>query len=138
MSTESNKALVNAYHTELWANGDKTSIDRYWSPDAKVDMTDFDGTAIDVIHEDVERYWAAFKEVETEILALIAEDDRVVLHWQTSGLHFAPYGDVAATNKRITMSGMDILRIENDRIIECTSMWDGMSVYEQLGVLHIG
>ncbi|MEP2597291.1 MAG: ester cyclase [Lentilitoribacter sp.] len=138
MSTDSNKALVRAYHTELWAKGDMTAISRYWSPDAKVEITDFDSNAIDAIHEDVTRYWGAFKDVKTEILALIAEDDKVVLHWQTSGLHFGPYGDVAATNKRITMAGMDILRIQNDLIVECTSMWDGMSVYDQLGVLNIG
>ncbi|MEM5475743.1 ester cyclase [Pacificibacter sp. AS14] len=138
MTTDSNKALVRAYHTELWEKGDKTSIDRYWSADAKVDVTDFDSNAIDAIHDDVARYWGAFKDVETEILTLVAEGDQVVLHWQTSGLHFGPYGDVAATNKRITMAGIDILRIENERIVECSSMWDGLSVYDQLGVLNIG
>lgn len=138
MTTQSNKALVRAYHTELWENGDKTSISRYWSPEAKVDITDFDSNAIDAIEDDVTRYWGAFNDVKTEIKALIAEDDKVVLHWETSGFHFGPYGDVAATNKRITMAGMDILRIENDLIVECTSMWDGMSVYDQLGVLNIG
>ncbi|MGJ8609480.1 MAG: ester cyclase [Octadecabacter sp.] len=138
MTTEKNKSIVRAYHTELWENGDLTSVDRHWSPDAKVEITDFDSSAIDAIHDDVKRYWSAFNDVKTEILALIAEDDKVVLHWQTSGYHFGAYGDVAPTNKRITMAGMDILRIENDLIVECTSMWDGMSVYDQLGVLKIG
>lgn len=138
MTTDSNKALVRAYHTELWEQGDKTAIGRYWSPDAKVDITDFESSAIDAIQDDVTRYWSAFNDVSTKILNLIAEDDKVVLHWETTGFHFAPYGDVAATNKRISMSGMDILRIENDLIVECTSMWDGMSVYDQLGVLKIG
>lgn len=133
-----NKALVERYHTELWANGDKSAIDRYWSPDAKVHMTDFDGTAVDVIHEDVERYWGAFDAVETRIDHLVAEGDRVVLHWTTSGQHIGPYGDVAATNKRITMTGMDLLRLADGKIVECWSMWDGLSVYDQLGVLKIG
>jgi len=136
--TQANKALVQAYHTELWANGDRSAIDRYWSPDAEVHMTDFDGTAVDVIREDVDRYWGAFTEVKTTIHHLVAEDDRVVLHWSTSGLHVGPYGEVAATGKRITMTGMDLLRIADGRIVECWSMWDGLSVYDQLGVLKIG
>lgn len=135
---QANKALVERYHTELWAQGDRSAIDRYWSLDATVHMTDFDGTAIEVVRQDVNRYWSAFDEVETSIHHLVAEADRVVLHWSTSGRHIGAYGEVAATNKRITMTGMDLLRIEANRIVECWSMWDGLSVYDQLGVLKIG
>lgn len=133
-----NKALVETYHNALWRDGDKTAIDRYWSPEAQVHMTDFAGTAVDVIHEDVERYFGAFTEVETTIEHLVTEGDKVVLHWSTSGKHIGAYGDIAATNKRITMTGMDLLRIADGKIVECWSMWDGLSVYEQLGVLKIG
>lgn len=138
MSAEKNKALVEKYHTELWRDGDHSAIDRYWSPDAKVLMTDFEGTAVDVVREDVERYFGAFTEIETSADHLIAEGDKVMLHWTTSGKHIGSYGDVAATGKRITMTGMDLFRVEDERIVECWSMWDGLSVYEQLGVLHIG
>lgn len=132
-----NKSLVLSYHDELWGQGDRTAIDRYWHPDAKVHMTDFEGTAVDVVRADAARYFGAFKEVETRIQHLVAESDLVALHWTTSGLHVAPYGDVAATQKRVTMAGIDVLRIAEDRIAECWSMWDGLSVYEQLGVLSI-
>lgn len=135
---EANKATVSAYHYALWRDGDKGAIDRYWHPEAKVHMTDFEGTAVDVVREDVERYFGAFTEIETRIEHLVAEDDRVVLHWSTAGTHVGPYGDVAATGKRITMTGMDLLRLEDGRIVECWSMWDGLSVYDQLGVLKIG
>lgn len=138
MSAEQNKQTVERYHTELWRHGDMSAIDRYWSADAKVHMTDFEGTAVDVVREDVERYFGAFTEIETRADHLIADGDKVMLHWTTSGKHVGPYGDVAATGKRITMTGMDLFRLERDRIVECWSMWDGLSVYEQLGVLHIG
>lgn len=134
----SNKALVRAYHEALWAAGDRAAIERYWDPQAKVYMTDFEGTAVDVVKADVERYLGAFTEVETQIDHLVAEADTVVLHWTTSGLHVGPYGDIPATHRRITMTGMDLMRVAADRIVECWSMWDGLSVYEQLGALHIG
>ncbi|MCB1487337.1 MAG: ester cyclase [Bauldia sp.] len=133
-----NRDIVTAYHNAVWRDGDKSAVDRYWDPDAEVHMTDFDGTAIAVLHADIDRYFAAFTDIETSIEHLVAEADKVVLHWTTSGKHVGPYGDVAATGKRITMTGMDLLRIDGDRIVECWSMWDGLSVYEQLGVLKIG
>lgn len=136
--TEANKLTVAAYHHALWRDGDKSAIDRYWAPDAKVHMTDFEGTAVDVVREDVNRYFGAFEQIETTIEHLVAEGDRVVLHWSTSGLHVGPYGEVAATGKRIAMTGMDLMRLQDGRIVECWSMWDGLSVYDQLGVLKIG
>ena len=66
---EANKAIVAAYHEALWQGGDKGAIDRTWSPDAKVHMTDFEGTAVDVVRADVERYLGAFTEIETRIAA---------------------------------------------------------------------
>ena len=91
-----------------------------------------------MLRADIDRYFAAFTDIETTIEHLVAADDKVVLHWSTTGKHVAPYGEIAATGKRIAMTGMDLLRLEGERIVECWSMWDGLSVYEQLGVLKIG
>lgn len=135
---EANRALVAAYHEALWRDGDKGAIDRYWAADAVVHMTDFEDTAVDVVRADVERYFGAFTEIETRIDHIVAEGDTVVLHWTTSGLHVGAYGDVPPTGRRITMTGMDLFRLDHGRIAECWSMWDGLSVYDQLGVLKIG
>lgn len=135
---DDNKALVRSYHQRLWGEGDKSAIDAFWSPDAEVHMTDFDGTAIDVVREDVDRYFSAFRDQRTTIHHLVAEGDQVVLNWSTTGFHMAPYGEVAATNKDITMAGMDLLRIVDGKIVECWSMWDGLAVFDQMGVLKIG
>lgn len=135
---EQNKKTVETYHQKLWGEGDKSAIETYWSPDAEVHMTDFDGTAVDVVREDVDRYFGAFTDQKTTIHHLVAEGDKVVLNWSTTGKHIGPYGDVAATGKDITMAGMDLLRLVDGKIVECWSMWDGLSVYDQLGVLKIG
>lgn len=138
MTAEANKELVRRYHFELWRDGDMGAIDRYWHPEARVHMTDWDGNAVDTVRADVERYFGAFSDVETEIRDLVAEGNKVVLHWQTAGTHVGPYGEIGATGKRITMTGMDLLTLEEGRIVTCWSMWDGLSVYEQLDALTIG
>lgn len=137
MSIEANKALIATYHQELWGKGDKSAIDRYWAPDAEVHFTGFTGSAIEVVKADVERYFGAYTDVETRIDNLVGEGDKVVLHWTTTGLHVGLYGDVPATHRVITMTGMDLFTITDARISACWSMWDGLSVYEQLGTLSI-
>ena len=130
-----NKDLVRRYHERLWRDGDLSAVGDTWAPDAVVHLTGFDDNALTAVHGDVERYWNAFSNVQTMIDDLLAEGDRVVLRWTTSGDHTGDYGEHAATGKRIVMNGIDILRIDGGHIVEAWSLWDGLSVYEQLGVL---
>jgi len=135
---DANKATIRTYHNRLWGQGDLSAIPVYWDPAAMVHMTDFDGTGIDVVHEDAARYFGAFRDVTTTIHALLAEGDQVALHWSTLGTHVGPYGDIPATGKAITMAGIDILTLKDGKIVACASMWDGLAVFEQMGVLKIG
>lgn len=135
MTNEDGKDLIRRYHEQLWGDGDPAAIDEFWDPGAVVHLTGFDSTAVDAVREDVTRYFAAFDHVQTTIEDLLADGDKVVLRWVTAGNHVGPYGAVAATGKRITMRGVDILRVREDRIVECWSMWDGLDVFDQLGVL---
>ncbi len=132
--------LVRTFHMELWGSGDRTAIDRYVAPDARTLMTGFEGSTVDVMRDDVDRYLGAFDEVATEIIELIVQDDRVVMWWQTTGRHTGPYGDIAPepTGERITMEGVDIVRVSGDRIVEVRSFWDAAAVYRQFGLLADG
>lgn len=132
--------LVRLLHVELWGNGDTTAIDRYVAPDARTVMTGFEGSTVDVLREDVDRYLGAFTDVATEILDLIAQDDRVMLWWQTSGTHTGPYGDIAPepTGNRITMEGVDLYVVADERVVEVRSFWDAAAVYRQFGLLADG
>jgi predicted ester cyclase len=129
------KELVRSYHERVWTLRDLTALADSWSSDAYLDVQGFDGHAIEVLRADIDRYFIAFTDVKSTIVDLVGEDDRVVLHWETAGLHVGPYGAIAPTGKVITMRGIDILRVEAGLIVACTSMWDGLSVYEQLGLL---
>ena len=129
-----NAAIVRDYHERVWVHDDLTALET-WDADAAVDVTGFADATVEAIREDVLRYRGAFTDVRTSILDLLGQDDQVVLHWETTGRHVGPYGSVAATEKDITMTGVDIFRLAGGRIVECRSLWDGLSVYEQMGVL---
>ena len=132
--------LVRTMHLELWGASDPTAIDRYISPDARTVMTGFEGSTIEVMREDVERYHGAFEDVQTEIVELIDAGDKVVLWWRTTGTHTGPYGDIAPqpTGKRITMEGVDIYTVADAKIVEVRSFWDAAEVYRQFGLLADG
>ncbi len=132
---EQNIAVVRDYHERVWVHDDLSALDDCWSPSAAVAVTGFADSTIDAIREDVLRYRGAFSDVRASILDLIGQGDKVVLHWETTGHHVGPYGSIGATGRDITMTGVDIFRVADGLIVECRSLWDGLSVYEQMGVL---
>lgn len=132
---ERNAAVVRDYHERVWRHDDLGALEDSWDPDATVRVTGFADSSIEAIREDVLRYRGAFTDVASRIVDLVAQDDAVVLHWETTGRHVGPYGSVAATGREITMTGVDIFRLADGRIVSCHSLWDGLSVYEQMGVL---
>jgi steroid delta-isomerase-like uncharacterized protein len=64
----------------------------------------------------------------------IAERDEVVHHWTATGTHKGQFLGMPATNKKATVTGTSIFRIEGSRIAEVWSNWNLMSMMEQLGI----
>jgi len=132
--------VVHEFHHRLWGGGDRTVIADLIDPSAVTSMTGFEGSSVDVIGEDFDRYQTAFTDVATEIVELIGAGDRVAMWWRTEGTHVGPYGDIAPTptGKRITMEGVDFFRIAAGKIVEVRSFWDAAEVYRQFGLLADG
>jgi predicted ester cyclase len=137
-SSPDGKEVVRTLHDRLWGGGDLTAIDDAFDPAAVTHWAGFSSNTVDAVRADATRYFGAFADVSTSIAELLADGDKVVLRWKTTGKHVGPYGDVAATGRVITMEGIDIHRIAGGRIVESWSLWDGVEVYRQLGVLPDG
>ena len=134
-SPKTNKEIVRLLHDRLWRHADTDILDEIVAPDAMTHWTGSDGSTIDAVRTDVERYHAGFTDVHTRVDELVAEDDKVVLRWTTSGNHTGSYGRIAPTGKVIMMTGVDIYRLAGGRIVEAWSMWDALDLYQQLGLV---
>jgi predicted ester cyclase len=130
-----NKALIRNFRHRLWAERDLAVLDDVFAPDAVVRWGDAESDAVSAVRSDVERYFAGFSDVRSSIDELLAEDDKVVVRWTTTGQHTGPYGKVPPTGREVTMTGVDGYRIEGGRIVEAWSMWDALATYQQLGLV---
>jgi steroid delta-isomerase-like uncharacterized protein len=138
MSTgEENKVLIRRYFAEIWDKGNTDAEANYVAQDAVVHASPLPGAppgregAIQV----VKMFRAAFSDLSVNIEELIAEDDKVAQRWTSRVTHDGPLLGIPPTGKHITISGINIFRIADGKIVERWGDLDRMSLLQQLGVI---
>jgi steroid delta-isomerase-like uncharacterized protein len=66
---------------------------------------------------------------------VIASDDRVVVRWTNAGTHSGEFLGIPATGRSFDIAGIDIYRIENDRMAEHWHVVDQLTMLQQLGLI---
>jgi glyoxylase-like metal-dependent hydrolase (beta-lactamase superfamily II)/predicted ester cyclase len=80
--------------------------------------------------------FAAFPDWRFEVTDLISEGDRVAVHWHARGTFAgAPLQGIEATGARVELRGLDLLRVEDELIVENDAYTDGMQLARQIGLL---
>ena len=66
---------------------------------------------------------------------VVATGDTVVGRWTASGTHGGPLGDIPATGKPITITGINIIRFEDGKMVEEWENFDELAMLQQIGVV---
>ena len=91
------------------------------------------------IREFFEGVFAAFPDLETTYDIVATSVNIVVIEWRSRGTFTgAPFQDLEPNGKSVEYRGVDVMRIEDDRIVHNTAYYDGMTVARQLGMLPPG
>jgi steroid delta-isomerase-like uncharacterized protein len=80
-------------------------------------------------------YLRAFPDLRIVFEDAIADRDRVVTRWRMEGTHQGPLMGIPASGKPVSIEGIRIDRIENDKIVESWMQMDSLSLLEQIGAL---
>ena len=135
MSVGESKALVRRFVEELWHAKNYSIVDDLCAPDfiahdlpagAPANREGFKKMAA-VMHN-------AFPDIRFVIEDAIAENDKVVLRWDSTGTHKGEFMGIPATNKKVNRSGVTIYRMVGGRIVEWWNKSDLLTIMQQLGV----
>jgi steroid delta-isomerase-like uncharacterized protein len=116
---ESNKAVVRRVVDEMWNRGDAAAGEELIAPDM-VEHGAF-GAGIggrDDAQATVSRFRAAFPDLVLGAEDLIAEGERVVLHWVGRGTHEGEFMGLPPTGVKVEARGLDIYRVVDGRVVE--------------------
>jgi predicted ester cyclase len=132
----SNKELVRRYLREAYDKGKPELVDDYFAPEY-VNHDPAPGLTPDREGEKmlVAMFSEAFPDLESTVHEQIADGDLVFSRWTAVGTHKGPVMGVAPTGRRITMSGHEITRIRDGKVVEYWVNWDAAGFMRQLGAI---
>ena len=134
MTTEANKLTVRRFVERAQTLGDLSAIDEFLAP-GFVDHSALPG--LPAGREGVRILFgmlrAAFPDLRAEIHEQVAEGDRVVTRKTLRGSHHGEFMGIAPTGREAALEVIDILRVEDGRLMEHWNVVDMHGLLQQLG-----
>jgi steroid delta-isomerase-like uncharacterized protein len=136
MTSEENKTIARRFVEEVWGEGNLSLADELLSPDC-IDHNPVPGLTGDREghHRLLQQVRTAFPNARFTLDDVIAEGDKVVDRWTMEAISEGPFAGRPATGRAVKLIGMDILRIENGKIVELWHIEDTLGLMQQLGVI---
>jgi len=136
MSAEENKSLVRRYVEEILNRGNMAVADELIAPDYRRYISPTAAPlTVDVQKQRLAGIRAAFPDWHLAVEDMIAEGDRVAFRATIRGTHNGAFQNIAPTGKQVTVSALDIVRIENGKFVEHWGGPDLLNLMQQLGAV---
>ncbi len=134
MSTEENKALVRRFYDEVTNGRNVAVLDELLAPNFegfKAEGADHGQNREEFKHM-ITMVLNAFPDHHQTIHDWIAENDKVVTRWTVQGTQQGEYVGLAPTGKQVKITGMDIFRVVDGKIVEVWAEVDMLGTMQQL------
>lgn len=130
-----NERLVDAFIQELFTHGDLTAVDRYLSPAFVNHDPPFPGGPDDRegMRQAAVLFRTACPDWHSDLEQLVEEGDVVVERFTARGTRTGELMGAPANGEPLELKGINIFRIEGDRIVERWGRLDEKGLADQLG-----
>jgi steroid delta-isomerase-like uncharacterized protein len=138
MSTEENKMIARRAYEKLFGEGQYALADELY---ASTHVNYFPGnppglpSGVEGLKQLIALYRNAFPDLHFTIEDQIAEGDKVVSRTTTTGTNTQPLMGMPATGKSVVVTGIQIDRIVDGKIVESWGNFDQLGLLQQLGVI---
>lgn len=133
--SEHHKALARRYFDELWGRGDLGVADEILS-----DNFLFFGPGVTIhgvssFKEFVAMFRSSFPDLHFADQEYIAERDAVASCFEMRGTQLGTFQGIPPTGRLVTVPGMHVFRVADDKITDIRISMDTLGLLQQLGVL---
>ena len=140
MLLEENKAIIRRL-VEAFNKHNVALLDEFMAPDfVDARNTPFELRGLERYKEFEAMFIKGFPDYHETIEDIIAEGDKVWVHFKVTGTHKGEWNffgiTFAPTGKKITYTGVGIWRIVDGKVVERKSVRDMLDFLRQLGVIE--
>jgi steroid delta-isomerase-like uncharacterized protein len=127
------RELVERLHAALLESRDPAAVDEFFAADF-VSHNNPPGfpPGVEGVKQFFTTFRDAFPDVSVEIDELVAEGDRVAVATTFTGTHEGELMGVAPTGRRVSVTGIDMVRVAGGRIVEHRGLTDIVGLMRQL------
>jgi steroid delta-isomerase-like uncharacterized protein len=134
---DKNKQIIQNFVQVVWNGRNLTSLENFWTEDCinhAMPSTDNCGiNALRIYHESFfDDFFAAFPDIQIEIVQQLSEGDRVASYITSRGKHSGAFYGISPTGKSISTSVIRIDRIQDGKIAEHWSVSDAAGIMQQI------
>jgi steroid delta-isomerase-like uncharacterized protein len=133
MSTAENKVFAFRILEEVFNRGNLSYIDEFFSPDIVIHDPDKELRGLEQVKQGIARLRMAFPDLHYTAEDVIAEDDKVVIRFRGRGTHRGEFRGAPATDKKMTYTGIMILRFVDNKVVDYWAVSDALGIFQQLG-----
>jgi len=134
MSVKENKEIAYRYFEEAYNQKNIDVLDEIVDEDI-ISHSPQEMQGLQVIKEYVSGNRKTFPDVKFFIEDQIAEGDRVVTRITFKATHKGEFRGIAPTGKKVTVTGINIMKIIDGKIVESWAEWDALGLMQQLGAI---
>jgi steroid delta-isomerase-like uncharacterized protein len=135
-ASDANKTIVRRYLQEVWQKRNVEATEQFLAPDYRRHLSPTaDPLTLEGQKQRLAGFHAAFPDIELILEDIFAEGDRVAFRSTIRGTHQGAFQGIAATGRSITVTLVDIVRVEGGKLAEHWGGPDLLDLLKQLGAV---
>lgn len=128
--------FLDKWFEEVWNRGRAEAIDEMLAPHVKTyGLEHPDGAAVDgsgafkAFHQQL---CSSFSDIHVDVTQTVSEEDLTAARCVVTAMHTGDGLGVPATGRKVTFTGMCMVRLQDGRAVEAWNNFDLSSMYRQL------
>jgi predicted ester cyclase len=130
--TEQDRNLGRRWFDEVWNQGRREAIAEMLTPESIVHEGGLDTVGAEGFYPYFDRLQSAFSGIRVNVDDSIAQGDKICVRWSFTGKHSGEGLGVAPSGITVHLTGITILRVENNKLMEGWQNWDMLGLMEQI------
>lgn len=131
-----NKDIVRRVVEEIWNRGELDIIDEVYHPEySHIDPGNPLVSDLESFRTYVGVLRTAFPDLHVDIDEMICEGDTVAKLWELHATFMSDFMGIPANNEPVSLTGITVYRLADDRIKECVWGYDNLGLMQQIGAI---